>query len=290
MKKYDVKWFRERSSKYKNGFILFLSRRFEIIPVASMLCKAVSNSLIVCLPLSSMAHADSSPTDLAWQAQQKLQRGEVTAARETLQQVAITDRNTPAVIFEKALLDDTEGLHEHARIGYDRLQLGPLASSVAVPSAVNLVAVGQFKQAATAFKQLSISQDSYVAGYAQLWELWLLAAQKGGSAYHRELLAEASSGIRPASPQQNAIRQLYAGEGSVDAVFSAIESMHFTDSLQERTARSEAAFFCGGYLQYVLNDYPAAMRLYQRELAEPGASIERPLIKKALISISLATR
>jgi tetratricopeptide (TPR) repeat protein len=261
------------------------------VPAGSTLRTAVASGLFACLALSGLAQAQASTPDLVRQAQQQLLLGEISAAKALLQQVPPSDRKAPPVIFEQALLDDAQGRHAQARQGYDHLQDGPLAKAVAVPSAVNLVAVGQFRQARQAFKQLGSGQDPYVAGYAQLWQLWLMARTgKGGSAIQQVKLAEAASRLHAASPQQQAIGRLYAGEGSVEAVFAAIDSMNLADPLQRRDARSEAAFFAGGYLQYVRRDYPAALRLYRQELSQPGASIERPLLEKALAALPVATR
>lgn len=281
----------ESGSRYCQGSPIQTRHTRLIVYIVSTVCSVFVNFLVTCIAMSGVAFAQNNANDLVRQTQQLLLRGEIAAAKATLQQVAKNDQEAPSVIFEQALLDDAEGRHEQARKNYDHLQAGPLANAAAVPSAVNLVAVGQFKQAGKAFKQLSASQDSYVAGYAQLWQLWLAArTREGSSAVHRAKLAETASRIRAASPQQEAIGRLYAGEGSVGAVFTAIDGMSFSDPLQRRNARSEAAFFAGGYLQYVRRDYPAAMRLYQQELSQPGASIERPLLAKALASLPVSTR
>ncbi|AGI24578.1 hypothetical protein H681_13540 [Pseudomonas sp. ATCC 13867] len=264
---------------------------FLSLSAVSQLRNSVFVCLMACLPLGSVAYAASPAASLAQQAHQLLLNGENEAAESTLQQAADIDRDEPSVIFEQALLDDVAGRHDKARKGYDRLQTGPLARAVAVPSAVNLVALDQFAQAKKAFVTLAASQDAYEAGYAQLWQLWLTArTRNGNSAVHRAKLAEAASHVHAASPQQHAITELYAGKGSVDAVFAAIDSMNLADPLQRRNARTEAAFFAGGYLQYVRRDYPAAMRLYQQELAQPSPSIERPLLEKALATLSVAAR
>lgn len=255
---------------------------------------SVSNVLArllwVCIASFSTASAQADTLDLVRQTHQQLLGGEMAAAKATFKKVPRSDRSLPPVIFEQALLDDAEGHHLQARQQYDRLKTGPLASSAEVPSAVNLAAIGRFRDAGEAFKKLSTSQDSYVAGYAELWQLWLTARiHNGSSAIHRAKLAEAACRVHAASPQQQAIAQLYAGNGSVDAVFAAIDSMSFADPLQMRSARTEAAFFAGGYLQYVLKDYAAAKRIYDKELSQPSASIERPLLKQSLAGLSIAS-
>ncbi|WP_371226987.1 hypothetical protein ACAW63_16800 [Pseudomonas sp. QE6] len=257
----------------------------------SQLRKAACTLLMACLPLGGVAYATTSAASLAQQAHQLLINGENAAAESMLQQASVVDRNDPSVIFEQALLDDAAGRPDRARKGYDRLQAGPLARAAAVPSAVNLVALNRFTQARQAFAALASSQNAYEAGYSQLWQLWLTArTHKGKSAALRAKLATAADKVKPASPQQRALAELYAGKGSVDAVFAAIDGMGLVDPLQRRDARSEAALFAGGYLQYVRRDSPAALRLYQQELSHPGASIERPLLKQALARLPTASR
>ena len=246
---------------------------------------------MACLPLGSVAYATAPAASLAQQAHRLFLNGENEAAESMLQQVSAVDRDDPSVIFEQAMLDDAAGRHDRARNGYDRLQAGPLARAAAVPSAVNLVALNRFSQARKAFATLATSQDAYEAGYSQLWQLWLTArTHKGKSAALRARLAKAAAQVKAATPQQRALAELYAGKGSVDAVFSAIDSMRLVDPLQRRDARTEAAFFAGGYLQYVRRDHPAALRLYKQELSQPSASIERPLLEGAIARLPPASR
>ena len=267
-------------------FINFLSL-FSVFQLRKTACAC----LMACLPLGSVAYATAPPASLAQQAHRLFLNGENEAAESMLQQVSAVDRDDPSVIFEQAMLDDAAGRHDRARNGYDRLQAGPLARAAAVPSAVNLVALNRFSQARKAFATLATSQDAYEAGYSQLWQLWLTArTHKGKSAALRARLAKAAAQVKAATPQQRALAELYAGKGSVDAVFSAIDSMRLVDPLQRRDARTEAAFFAGGYLQYVRRDHPAALRLYKQELSQPSASIERPLLEGAIARLPPASR
>lgn len=281
----------ESGSQHYKG----LSIQFRIIRPTAVGSQKVRNNVAKCLiaflALSSMVHAQDNTSDLVHHAHQQMLQGKVTAAKIILHQVSQSDRKEPSVIFEQALLDDAQGLHVQAREGYDHLLTGTLAKAAAVPSAVNLVALGRFTQARIAFAQLNNCHDAYTAGYSQLWQLWLLArTQKGKSAALRGKIARAATEVKPATPQQRALAELYAGNGSVDAVFAAIDGMDFLNPLQRRDARTEAAFFAGGYLQYVRLDAPSALRLYRQELSQPSVSIERPLIEKALAKLSVAHR
>ncbi|QRY77767.1 hypothetical protein JVX91_19460 [Pseudomonas sp. PDNC002] len=274
---------REAGSKFWQGSSKPIRSNFSSTSVRSLLRQATCVLLTACLPLGGVAFAATPAASLAQESHRLFVSGEEDAARTKLQQATAVDRNDSSVIFEQALLDDAAGRHNQARKGYDRLQAGPLSKAAAVPSAVNLVAVDRFDQARKAFATLATSQDVYEAGYSQLWQLWLTArTYKGNSAALRATLANAAAEVKAATPQQRALAKLYAGKGSVDAVFSAIDGMGLVDPLQRRDARTEAAFFAGGYLQYVRRDHPAALRLYKRELSQPTASIERPLLEKAI--------
>ncbi|WP_190833725.1 hypothetical protein [Pseudomonas sp. JM0905a] len=263
----------------------------ESLSVVPQLRKATFVFLMACLPVCGVAYAATSAASLSQQAHQLFIENKGNEARAMLRQAADVNPEDPSVVFERAMLDDAFGEHGKARAGYDQVQMGPLATAAAVPSAANLVALGRFTQARKAFAQLATSQDAYTAGYSQLWQLWLTArTQKGQAAALGAKLAKAAVHVKAATPQQRALAELYAGKGSVEAVFSAIDSMGLVDPLQRRDAYAEAAFFAGGYQQYVRRDYPAAMRLYQQELSHPGASIERPLLKQALARLPAASR
>ena len=277
---------REFGSKFCQGSSKSTRSNFLSPSVFSLLHKATCVLLTACLPLGGVAYAATPAASLAQQAHRLFLNGENEAAESMLQQVSAVDRDDPSVIFEQAMLDDAAGRHDRARKGYDHLQAGHLSRAVAVPSAVNLVALNRFDQARKAFATLATSQDVYEAGYSQLWQLWLTArTHNGNSAALRATLANAAAEVKAATPQQRALAELYAGKGSVDAVFSAIDAMGLVDPLQRRDARTEAAFFAGGYLQYVRRDHPAALRLYEQELSQPSASIERPLIERAIAKL-----
>lgn len=187
--------------------------------------------------------------------------------------------------FEQALVDDASGRYLEARKRFDLLRGTAMWRAAAVPSAVNLALLGRFEDARAAFAALSGSADTAEAGYAQLWQLWLDARTwQGDAAALREKLARNTVGLRADDAPQQALLNLFAGQGSVEAVFAAIEASTPENSLRRRDARTEAAFFAGGYVQYALRDTAAAQRLYLRELPQSAASVERPMIQQSLRS------
>lgn len=190
------------------------------------------------------------------------------------------------VSLEQALVDDASGHYQDARKRYDFLRGTSIWHTAAVPSAINLALLGRFDDARAAFAALSGSADSSEAGYAQLWQLWLDARTwRGDAVALRETLARNAVGLRADDAPQQAILNLFAGQGSVDAVFAAIEATTPENSLRRRDARAEAAFFVGGYVQYALRDTAAAQRLYLRELPQAASSVERPVIQQSMRSL-----
>lgn len=159
-----------------------------------------------------------------------------------------------------------------------------------MPSAINLAALGRFKQSKMAFDLLAKSKDPRTASYAGLWQLWLTARMhSGNSDTLKKELASMASGVNASSPNQQALVRLYAGTGSTDEAFSAIAAMPGTDELQRHDALTEATFFTGGYLQYVANDSQAALQFYERTQKQLNStSMERPLINQAKASLLAA--
>ncbi|WP_130617544.1 hypothetical protein [Dyella amyloliquefaciens] len=258
-------------------------------PAASV--KPMANDAASCEAAAAVAAKPSTAClvvagQLVDQAHRYYLAGDAANAQPYLERAARIAPEDARVSFEQALVDDASGRPQEARKRYDLLKSTPMAAAAAVPSAVNLVALGRFDDARNAFALLAASQDAYLSGYAQLWQLWLDArSYRGDVAPLREKLARATVGVRAANAQQQALLNLYAGQGSVDAVFAAIDASTPENSLQRKDARTEAALFAGGYLQYVLRDKAAAQRLYRRELPQSGASVERPLIQQSIGSL-----
>ena len=209
--------------------------------------------------------------------------GDEDAAQRFLEHASRFAPRDLRVSFEQALVDDVSGHYQDARKRYDLLRGTSIWPKAAVPSAVNLALLGRFDDARVAFVELSGSADASEAGYAQLWQLWLDARTwHGDPATLREKLARSTVGLQAGDAVQQALLNLFAGQGSVDAVFAAIEASTPDNSLRRRDARTEAAFFAGGYVQYVLRETASAQRLYLRELSQSTASVERPMIQQSI--------
>lgn len=190
-------------------------------------------------------------------------------------------------LFQQAVIDDLAGKNSEARKAYDALKGSDMSAQIAVPSAVNSVAMGQFDVAKPAFDALATSPNTRERDYAHLWQLWLTARTYTGNPEPlKKELARQASGMNTHSPSQQALVRLYTGTGSTDAVFSAIAAMPGTDELQRRDALTEATFFIGGYLQYVARNNKAALELYEREQSQlNNTSLENPLINKAAATL-----
>jgi len=227
----------------------------------------------------------------------------IVAANTVIQPVIASTNTTPSLItetvnapkthearvalFQQAVADDLAGRNSSARKAWDALMDTDMTAQIAVPSAINLVALGKFDAANKAFDALTASKDARERDYAHLWQLWLTARTSAGkSAAVKKELAILASGMNVSSPGQQALIRLYAGKGSTDAVFAAIAAMPGTDEIQRRDALTEATFFTGGYLQFVTHDNKAALVLYQREQNQLNStSLERPLIQKAAATL-----
>lgn len=195
-------------------------------------------------------------------------------------------------LFQQAVADDLTGKNSSARGAWDALKDTDVAEQSAVPSAINLVALGQFDAAEKAFDALAVNHDARVSDYARLWQLWLTArTHTGTSTSLKKTLARMASPMNVSSSSQQALVRLYAGKGSIDAAFAAIAAMPGTDELQRRDALTEITFFTGGYLQYVARDNKAALQLYEREQNQLNStSLETPLINKAAVTLQAAKR
>lgn len=185
--------------------------------------------------------------------------------------------------LQQALVDDAAGKPAEARKLYDKLAGTPWEARAAIPSAINLVSLDRFDEAQHAFAALSGSADLRVAGYAQIWQLWItMRTYRGDARGLRGQMARATVGLRAADGFQQALLNLYAGQGSVEAVFSAAEAATSEGSPQRRDARTQAALFAGGYLQYVAGDAAMAQRIYRRELPQSSGSPEQPVLLRLI--------
>jgi len=213
-------------------------------------------------------------------------RGDFRSAQALLQQAPPAVRDTPRMLFAQALLDDAAGRHAEAQQRYEALRGTPLASSVAIPAAINLVAQAKLREASNAFaKAAETARSPALLAYLQQWQLYLLARSQGGPASALQtVLRERGASLRPANPVQRALVALYRGEGSADAVLDAVASMD-VDAQARRDTLTESVFFAGSYLLYVRGDRPTAALLFRQEMAlPPSASSERMLIRQMLAS------
>lgn len=185
-------------------------------------------------------------------------------------------------VFTQALADDGAGEHQRARAWYDALQGTELAAESAVPSAVNLVALGHYNDARKAFGAIASTGSARDAAYAQLSLLALTARTwTGDSADLRKQLATQAEGLRGNDLLHQRLFDLYAGKASIEQAMDVAQAMGGSESaLNDRLA--ETGYFAGLWQQYVQRDSAAAQRLYQQALARAAASIERPLLEQAL--------
>lgn len=185
-------------------------------------------------------------------------------------------------LFQQAVTNDLNGRHGEARQAYDALKNSDISENIAVPSAVNLVALDRFSEARRAFNALAKSPDARDRDYAHLWQLWLTARR--GTANPQQLdksLRDMAAGLQATASYQQEIINLYAGKGSVDAVFAAVSAMPDASELQRTDALTEATFFTSGYLRYVKHDSPAAKDLLQKKSHQlSSVSLEIPLITR----------
>lgn len=282
----DAKAFRRQLAETVVALLALVGVVYADTPVATV--EPVARNATSC-EAATIEQSKPSPACLLMaeklvdEAHRRLLMGDTDAAKPYLEHANLISPQDLRISFEQALVDDASGHPLEARKRYDLLRGTAMERAAAVPSAVNLAVLGRFDDARKAFIPLTGSADACEAGYAQLWQLWLDARTwRGDLASLREKLARDTVGLRAGNAYQQALFNLYAGQGSVEAVFAAIETSTAENSQQRRDARTEAALFAGGYLQYVLGDTAMAQRLYRRELPQSVASVERPLIQQSM--------
>jgi hypothetical protein len=238
------------------AFACFIPRRLMLKALLMLACFVLINSTV------AEASSDFTPTELS----------------------QLGSHNSRLTLFQQAVADDLVGKNNDARKAYDALKGTDLSAQIAVPSAVNRIALGQFDEAKQAFDTLSTSQNDRERDYAHLWQLWLAARMNPNTL--KKKLDLLTSVMNASSPYQQALIRLYAGTGSADEVFATLAVMPGTDELQRRDALTVATFFIGGYLQYVARDNKAALELYKREHNHlNNTSLETPLVNKAAATL-----
>lgn len=241
--------------------------------------------------LGTRALADEQHGDFVSAAHHFFLAGDLQQAQVQLDQALRKQPDNLRAVAEQAFLDDANGRHRQARQRYDRLKGTEQAGLIAIPSAVNLVALSRFSAAGKAFAEVAAhATDAQPKAYADLWSLWLMARQGAApganSRAQAARLAAAAKRIQPGNPQQQALLQLYQGGTDSAAVFTAIDGMPVND-LIKRDLTTEASLFAGAYQQYVRHDLSAARQLYQRGFDQSiAASVERPLLEQMLRDMS----
>lgn len=200
------------------------------------------------------------------------------------------DPSSYQAMFRKAVTDDLSDRPQDARKIYDRLQKTALAPQVAVPSAINLVALARFDEAKSAFSSIALGSNNSESNYAQLWQLWLAArTSTDTAALLKQQLGVMAAGFKMALPYQRAIADLYAGKGDVESVFKAIDAMPNLSGIQKQNVITEATFFTGSYLRYVAEDNQAALQVFKHHQDQFCIlSLERPLINGAIAELETA--
>lgn len=246
----------------------------------------------------SASKADKPATGIAplvMLAHQQLLEGDLVAAQGLLREAGARGQGGHRALAEQAFLEDANGRHMRARQFYDALKGSDQSAVIAVPSAVNLAALGRFDQARKAFADLQKNSPSpQVQAYAGLWNLWLSAriASEGGSkpAASSNQLKQLARAIKPVTPQQRALVALYQGKTDSSAVFAEIDALQAPDAVK-RDLRAEAGLFAGAYLDYVRQDHAGALRVYQRALEQSRpAAMERPLLIQSSRALELSFR
>lgn len=228
-------------------------------------------------------------------AHQQLLEGDLAAAQGLLREAGARGQGGHRALAEQAFIEDANGRHIRARQFYDALKGSDQVAVIAVPSAVNLAALGRFDQARKAFADLQkTSPNPQVQAYAGLWNLWLSArnASDGGakSAATSALVKQQARALKPVTPQQRALVALYQGKSDPAAVFAEIDALQVPDAVK-RDLRSEAGLFAGAYLDYVRQDHAGALRVYQRALDQSRpAAMERPLLIQSSRALELSFR
>lgn len=193
-------------------------------------------------------------------------------------------------VFSQAVNNYFSGRNREALERYERLKNTDYAVYSAVPAAINLVALEQYSAAQKAFAEIKHSSIVRDREYSQLWELWLTAKQWKGSnkALNKELKRLVNTYTWQLSFEKS-IAGLYAGQETVDSVFSTVTTFNADATLQQ-DARAEATFFAGGYLQNVKHDNAAAKQLFNDNLSKLNSvSLERPLIDRECASLNKLT-
>lgn len=227
-------------------------------------------------------------------AHQQLLEGDLAAAQALLREAGARGQGGTRALAEQAFIEDAGGRHVRARQFYDALKGSDQSAVIAVPSAVNLAALGRFEQARKAFSELQKnSANDQVKAYAGLWNLWLTAREAQDAGLKPDAIKarvqKVARGIKPVTEPQRALLALYQGKSDSSAVFVEIDALKVPDTVK-RDLRTEAGLFAGAYLDYVRQDHAAALRAYERALQQSRpTAMERPQLIQSSRALQLSS-
>lgn len=190
------------------------------------------------------------------------------------------------ILLQRAISADLAGRPQQARVIYDNIKDREISDIAAVPSAINLVAMGRLSDAQNTFTDISINGRQRDKDYAQLWLLWLTARQWSDTpiSLQKELQRRVQS-YTWQYPWEQDIAKLYMGEGSPEALLTAIDNWNTLDTIK-KDAFTEGLFFAGGYLQYVKHAPQEAAALFNKNRTRLNkTSLEQPLIIQELLAL-----
>lgn len=228
-------------------------------------------------------------------AHQQLLEGDLAAAQALLREAGAKGQGGTRALAEQAFLEDANGRHMRARQFYDALKGSDQTAVIAVPSAVNLAALGRFDLARSAFTTIQKRSPSpQVKAYAGLWSLWLSARGASDAGLKPDAakarMLKIARNIKPVTAQQSALVALYLGKTDSSAVFAEIDALQAPEAIK-RDLRTEAGLFAGAYLDYVRQDHQGALRVYQLALEQSRpAAMERPLLIQSSRALELSSR
>ncbi|MDN6860105.1 hypothetical protein QO207_26245 [Pseudomonas sp. CAN2814] len=228
-------------------------------------------------------------------AHQQLLEGDLASAQALLREAGAQGQGGTRALAEQGFIEDAGGRHMRARQFYDALKGSDQAAVIALPSAVNLAALGRFEQAGKAFAQLQKSSPNpQLQAYAGFWNLWLSARQASDAGVKPDVVkarvAKLARSIKPVDEHQRAMLALFQGKSDSSAVFAQIDGLQAPDAVK-RDLRTEAGLFAGGYLDYVRQDHAGALRLYERALQQSRpTAMERPQLIQSSRALQLSSR
>lgn len=244
-------------------------------------------------PAQTPAQGVSQPLVLL--AHQQLLEGDLASAQALLREAGAQGQGGTRALAEQGFIEDAAGRHVRARQFYDALKGSDQTAVIALPSAVNLAALGRFEQAGKAFAQLQKSSPNpQLQAYAGFWNLWLSARQSSDTgakpAAIKARVEKLARDIKPVDEHQRALLALFQGKSDSSAVFAQIDGLQAPDAVK-RDLRTEAGLFAGGYLDYVRQDHAGALRLYERALQQSRpTAMERPQLIQSSRALQLSSR